>query len=169
MTRSNHFLIAIGLLAMCAEAHAMTLKGMTSVAPNGTTTVVSVIGKESVQAAIFTHEKQIGSASDPVPLVIDSSCTYSRYPCSIVDRISITVNGHSLFISRSLFCDLADVNRAKIIRRKGGYVLLLEAGDASGAYEAKIDFDTARVIRRLLIDGETNKPLEATTYYRVTM
>ena len=168
MIRFIRFLVGTSFI-ICVEVNAMVPQGMTPIVSNGETTVVFVNGNTSTQAVIFTHEKQIRRPSDRVPSVVDSSCTYSRYPCSIVDRIAITVNGHSLFVPRSVFCDLADVNRAKIDRRKGGYTLILEAGDASTGYDVKIDFDTTRVTRKTRIAGEANEPLEATTYYRVTM
>jgi len=65
----------------------------------------------------------------------------SRYPCSVVDRIEIVVNGHALFVPRSLFCVLADLNTAEIDVNKRSSVLRLDGGDAAESFILKIEFD----------------------------
>src|SRR5882757_4647389 len=113
----------------------------TSVASRGETLLVSGGGQPKVRVKINTHEVQIGKPSDERPVVIESSCTYSRYPCSIVDRIEITVNGKRVFVPRSAFCDLADLSRAEISVGKAGSTLKLEGGDGADSFIAKIEFD----------------------------
>jgi hypothetical protein len=142
----------------------------TRVASRGETLVVATAGKLSVQVKIKTHEIQIGKPSDPRPVLIESSCTYSRYPCSVVDRIDITVNGKPLFVPRSAFCDLADLNDAQIELSKKGSILTLGGGDASETYVAKIEFDATSVKRRTLSSSlEQNRPLQETIYHVVVM
>ncbi len=138
------------------------------VATHGDTTISATIDKWNARATITTHEVQIGKPSDGRPEVIQSSCTYSRYPCSVVDRLQITVNGNALFIPRSAFCDLADLNDAEIVSGTNGLILRLGGGDASEAYIVKIEFDGTRVTRRTLSSGTLpNKPLQETIYHAV--
>jgi hypothetical protein len=77
--------------------------------------------------------------------VIHTNCTYSRYPCSIVDGVDIVVNGSSLFVPRSAFSDLADLIDAELKVGGKNHVLRLGGGDASDTYVATIEFDAARV------------------------
>jgi len=138
---------------------------MKPVASQGETLVAATAGNLNVQIIIITHELQIGKPSDGKPSVTQSSCTYSRYPCSIVERIEITVNGNSLFIPRSVFCDLADLNNAEVITGENEAVLTLYGGDASESYMVKIEFDSDKVKRRILSSAIfPDKPLQKTIY-----
>lgn len=138
----------------------------TKVAPQGETFVEAPTAAGSaVRVEIKTHEMQIGKPSDPRPAVIESNCTYSKYPCSIVDQIAITVNGDQLFVPRSAFADLADLNTAEVTAAKEGWILTLDGGDASEGYIVKIDFNKIRVTRRTMSSGtQPNKPLQETRY-----
>jgi hypothetical protein len=138
------------------------------VASQGDTLVFSTIGKLATKVTITTHEVQIGKPSDGRPDVILSNCTYSKYPCSVVDRLQIVVNGNPLFVPRSAFADLADLNNAEIEGSKNGWVLRLGGGDASETYIVRIEFDGAQVTRRTVSSGTLpNKPMQETIYHRV--
>jgi hypothetical protein len=142
--------------------------GGTLIAPNGETVVVASSPKVDVRVQIRTHEVQIGGPSEKRPEVIRSSCTYSRYPCSLVDSIEISVNGKQIFVPRSVFCDLADLNTAEIGIGATETMLTLNGGDASESYFVKITFDAERVkSRRLFSSIAPNKPLQETTYQLV--
>jgi hypothetical protein len=91
----------------------------------------------------------------------------SRIPCSVVDGLEITIGGKSVFIPRSVFADLSDVNDAKVIMQKGAYVLLLTGGDASESYIVKIVFDSQRVIYRSVTSGEFQQHPLQETFYRL--
>jgi hypothetical protein len=137
-----------------------------AVSTQGETVVAASAGKLAVQVRIKTHEVSIGKPSDPRPAIIDSSCTYSRYPCSIVDRLAILVNGTQLFVPRSAFCDLADVNKAKIEVGEKGAILRLEGGDGAEAFIVKVEFDKTRVRRRTIAAGESaDQLLQETNYH----
>ena len=127
----------------------------TPVASRGETLLVSSDANSKVQVKIHTHEVQIGKPSDGRPAVVTSNCTYSRYPCSVVDRIEIVVNGHALFVPRSVFCDLADLNTAEIDVNKRSSVLRIEGGDAAESFILKIEFDAKHIERRTLEGGES--------------
>jgi hypothetical protein len=138
------------------------------VASQGETLVVANGGKSTVQVKIKTHEINIGKSSDPRPTVIESSCTYSKYPCSIVDRLDILVNGRPLFVPRSAFADIADLNKAEITITKSDFILKLDGGDASEGYIAKLEFNAIRVKRRTLASGTLpDQPLQETIYHVV--
>jgi hypothetical protein len=133
----------------------------------GDTVIVAKSAKLNVQVTITTHEEQIGKPSDPRPDVIRSNCTYSKYPCSIVDGIGIAVNDKSIFVPRSVFCDLADLNTAEIKIGEKESILTLVGGDASESYVVKIIFDSGRVKRRVKESGMLpDQPTQETTYHR---
>jgi len=95
----------------------------------------------------------------------DSACTMSRIPCSVVDGLEIEVAEKPVFVPRSVFADLADVNDAKLVMQKGAYVLLLTGGDASESYIVKIMFNSQRVTYRSLTSGEfPGHPIQETIY-----
>ena len=139
----------------------------TAVASRGETLVVSGDGQSKVRVKIKTHEMQIGKPSDERPAVIESSCTYSRFPCSIVDRIEISVNGEPVFVPRSAFCDLADLSRAEISVGKDGSTLKLVGGDGADSFIANIVFDGTHVKRRTVQGGESRGQLSQETTYHV--
>jgi hypothetical protein len=161
--KTTCFLVCLSMTLAMGNSYAA--QAPTPVAQQGETRVVSIFGKVRVQAKIKTHEMQIGKPSDGRPAVIQSNCTYSRYPCSIVDRIDITVNGKSLFVPRSAFCDLADVSEAQIHVDDQEFVLRLDGGDASEGYIATVEFDAQRVKRRTVSSGTLpDHPLQETVY-----
>jgi hypothetical protein len=140
----------------------------TAVASRGETLVVSGTDQPKVRVRINTHEMKIGKPSDERPAVIESNCTYSRYPCSLVDRIEITVNGKRVFVPRSAFCDLADLSKAEVSVGKDGSILKLVGGDGADSFIAKIEFDATHVRRRTVEGGESGGQLsEETTYHAV--
>jgi hypothetical protein len=153
------------LIVLFINGCAHAAQPLTPIASQGET-VVAAAGKLNVQVKIETHEVHIGKPSDGRPAVTRSSCTYSKYPCSIVDRIEITVNGNPLFVPRSVFCDLADLNMAKVKAGEKEAILMLYGGDASESYIAKIEFNVNQVKRRILSSAMSpDQPLQETTYY----
>jgi hypothetical protein len=119
------------------------------VGSQGETTLVAP-GKPEVRVTITTHEVDIGKPSDERPQEIRTSCTYSRYPCSVVDAIKITVDNKVLFIPRSVSCNLGDVGFAQIAADGREWNLTLTGGDASEGYVVRVTFDTDRVKKKTL-------------------
>lgn len=143
---------------------------VTPVASSGETAVRGKVGKHTVVVFIKTHEVPIGQPTEARPPVIESNCTYSKYPCSIVDHVKILWNGRALFVPRSAFSDLADLGNAELEVSEKGSVLTLYGGDASESYIAKVEFNASRVKRRTLASGMSpSKPLQETIYYVVTL
>jgi hypothetical protein len=92
----------------------------------------------------------------------------SRHPCSVVDAIAVSLKGKALFVPRSVFCDLADVNTASLKAAASGWVLTLVGGDASESYGLAIEFDAQHISRRTFTDGESGQKLQETKYYQAT-
>jgi hypothetical protein len=162
--KSAWLIAFLGMVLATGCAHAA--QAPSPIASQGETQITATIGKLKVQVRIKTHELQIGKPSDTRPTVIETNCTYSRYPCSIVDRVEIMVNGKPLFIPRSTFCDLADLHKAEIRADEKGPILTLYGGDASESYMVKIEFDETRVKRRTLSTVmSADQPLQETTYH----
>lgn len=136
-----------------------------AVKPNGETVILASSKKTNVRVEIKTHEVQIGKPSDGVPGKRCNSCTYSRYPCSIVDCMDISVNGKPIFVPRSAFSDLADLNEVTIKIEKKKIIIKIIGGDASESYIVKIDLNSERIIHRSLVSGEfPDEILEETIY-----
>jgi hypothetical protein len=154
-------------ILLATGSYAETVQQQTWVESKGETVIVAKSAKLNVQVRITTHEEQIGKPSDQRPDVIRSSCTYSRYPCSIVDGIDIAVNDKTIIVPRSVFCDLADLNTAQIKIGQKESILTLVGGDASESYIVKIVFDAGRVKRRVKESGMLpDQPTQETTYHR---
>lgn len=146
----QRFAMSVGLwlLLRSGSADAVTDQKR-SVASHGETTIVA-LGKPEVRVAITTHEVDIGKPSDERPQEIHSSCTYSRYPCSVVDAVKITISGKALFVPRSVSCNLGDVAFAQVDANGQEWTLTLTGGDASEGYVAKVIFDAGRVKKKAL-------------------
>lgn len=148
-------------------AAVLLMHGQVIVAPNGETIIAGKSAKLNVQVTIGTHEVDIGKPSDEWPEISRSSCTYSRYPCSIVDYIDILVNNQKILVPRSVFCDLSDINKAEVKIGQKKAILLLSGGDASESYVVKIEFDSKRVRRKISSSGEFHDEPSAEIIYRI--
>lgn len=136
------------------------------VAGQGVSNVTSAFGKTQVSVKITTHDEDIGKPSGERPQRILSSCTYSRFPCSPVDFLEISVNGNPLFVARSVYADLADVAEASLRQnKKGQFVLTLNGGDASESYTVEVTFDQNLVRERTFASNEARKVMQKTIYF----
>lgn len=150
--------LLLGVVSVASQAGAQVSR----VTPAGETRTAARLGSHMVEVVITTHK----AGRIPIP---NSSCTGGRGICwgicSPVDSLSIKVDGKPLEIPRSLFCDLADLNTARLSLRGGRFILHLTLGDASASYEATTEFDAGRVISRSLASGlDPDHPLVKTTY-----
>jgi hypothetical protein len=164
------FKIVVCLPILLATAlYAQTAQERKPVASNGETVIDAKSAKYNVRVKIVTHQVNVGKPSDKRPEVIPSRCTYSRYPCSIVDRIDIAVNGKSVHVPCAALCSVtADLNTAELWTAQNRSILTLTGGDAAGSYIVKIEFDSKRVLHSAVFNGEAeDDPLEETTYHLV--
>ncbi len=118
-------------------------------------------------AIIETHEVDIGKPNDPAPDKPTTSCTYSRYPCSLVDWIDFSVDGKAVFTARSVFADLSDINTASLSAVGSDFVLKLRCGDASEAYEVAIKFNDAQVLERMITLPGSAHIMQETKYFEM--
>jgi hypothetical protein len=167
--KATRLLVFFGMALAMDVAHAAG--EAVAVVSQGETIVASASRCIKIQVRIKTHEVQIGKSSDARPAVIESNCTYSKYPCSIVDQLEIIVNGTALFVPRSAFCSLADLNKAEVKAGKKEWILRLDGGDGGDGAEsfiAKIEFDATQVQRRTPAGGASADQLtEETRYHTV--
>lgn len=154
------------LLVVCTTS-AQALQGA-PVASHGETRVTALVQGLDVQVRVLTHELAIGSSSDPRPKHKNSSCTYSVVPCSVVDDLRMTVNGKDLFVPRSAFCDLSDLNSVSILPAKNVAEVVIRGGDASESFVARIEIDSKRVRRRSRASSlQPDSPSQETIFHVV--
>jgi hypothetical protein len=155
------------LTVFITAAHGQSVQKQIPITPNGRTVIAAGFHDMKVRIQLITHQVNIGKPSDKKPGTVRSNCTYSRYPCSIVDAIDITVNGASVIVPRSVFSDLADLNYGQVGIMQKSSILTMAGGDASESYVVRIRFNRERITGRSLFDGESGEKLQETTYYRV--
>jgi hypothetical protein len=90
-------------------------------------------------------------------------------PCSVVEAFQIVIDHNAIFVPRSVFSDLSDVTTVQIDPIGDHFAIVALGGDASEAYEAKIEFDSTRVIRRVVASAmDSSNPAEITNYLEAT-
>lgn len=143
-------------------------KNQVRVASQGVTKISEMLGGSQVSVEVTTHDHDIdiGKASGALSKKKLTSCTYSRFPCSLVDYVEISVDGNSLFVARSVYADLADVGMASLQQGENGqFALTLRCGDASESYTVEIMFDKSSVKQRELTGNANGQTLQKTTYF----
>jgi hypothetical protein len=164
------FYQTLTLLVLVLMAPMASAKGQDAsivVAKQGESELLAKFGSGSIRATIRAHQVEISQGEGQKLLAGNLACTQSRSPCSVVDQLSIAVNGKSLFVPVSLFSDVADVNKMEVAEHGGEFDLMIYGGDASEGYVLKIIFDGGRIKQRILISPlMPGEPLEETTYYR---
>ncbi|WP_028314355.1 hypothetical protein [Desulfatibacillum aliphaticivorans] len=131
---------------------------------SGETTLRFESETENIEVVISAHEVDIGSPHEPSPATKHTSCTYSKFPCSIVDNIMISVNSKPIYIARSAFCDIADVSTAALISTDKGYCLELHYGSDFLVYIATLRFDEQLVYEREVLLTNFSDVVEKTWY-----
>lgn len=91
---------------------------------------------------------------------------YEKKNVSIIEMLTISVNGSNIFVPRSVFTDLFEANKASIKEEKKGFVLILSGADGSESYEIRVYFDKQKVSRRTLSAGE-NETITQDTHYKL--
>jgi len=168
MKISQILLVAIAAIAwpLCI----VTASSPTTIIANGETTIKDTVGGHQIVVKIWTRKIDIGKSDPTRPPISHNSCTYTRVPCSVVEAVQIVLDGISISVPRSAFCDWSDLTTAKLSVVENHPALIASGGDASEAYEAEIQFDTSRVVKRVMASGmDIKHPLETTTYYEVSL
>lgn len=140
------------------------------ISPQGETMLDGAFGQSKVRVVITAHEVDIGKPGDPWPEKKKSGCTYSRFPCSVVDGIDLFVDGKSLFVARSVFSDLSDLGHATLNADGSKATLTMRGGDASEAYTVTIVFDHEKVLRRAVYSSlSPDAPSQETVYNTIVV
>lgn len=150
------------LLVQCS--HVLSQTRASKINPNGETTVSAVIAKAKLVAIFQTSIVEV-SNDDKIPRL--PQCTYSRVPCVIVRQLKIFVNDVEVFVPRSVYADIGDLQSAEFSQKDGLYTLTLTGGDASESYISRITFDKQMRERRLYSAGNQTRALETTRYHEV--
>lgn len=141
-------------LMICCDVLSSTEIKVTA---QGKTELSAIFDNSRILATFWTRTIDIGAQSDVYPERKFTNCTYSRNPCSSVELIEIKFNDEDLFVSRSIFADLADINTASVKKKgKDQFILTLNGGDASESYTVDITFNKISVKERetkINIDG----------------
>lgn len=155
------FLLIFIIVAAC---HARAFSA-TRVTPDATIKLEKVFNNNNISVFIATHSIDIGKPSDGRPNRLSSSCTYSRYPCVLVDGIDVHINNRLIFIPRSAYYDLSDIYSAEITYRNGLYALILSGGDASESYEVEIILNNSAVKSRIMRSMPSKSVMQITKYH----
>ena len=139
---------------------------VSAINPDGATTITATVGKTRLDVVFHTSSVNV-SQGDKIPRF--AQCTYSKIPCVLTRQVKLLVNGEDLFLPRSAYADLGDIQSAQILLQGEKFELIVKGGDASEAYIAHILFDRRRVLgRRLFSAGDTSHALESIQYYEVS-
>lgn len=85
---------------------------------------------------------------------------------TMVEKLSISVNGKAIFVPYSVIADLIDPRVAAIKFEKNSVILSINGGDASESYTLRVYFDSKQVHRRSYFDSYfPNEPMEDTRYW----
>jgi hypothetical protein len=135
----------------------------TEIVPDSDTAIVATSGKRNVRVIIKAHKRPHPEPGKQSDIVEGARCKYAS--C-----INITVNGKQILVLDSVFSDLSDLNRAKVFIEGEKSVLMLDGGDAAEGYYVKIEFNSERVMRRIVGPSEArNVVSQETIYYDVVL
>jgi hypothetical protein len=129
------------------------------IASSGDSSLRRVIGKKTISVEFHTF---VAKKSDPwFPPEFEG---YNEL--SFVQRLSITVDGETLWVPRTAYLDLFNARAAAILLEQGLFVLSIAGADGADAYQVRVYFDSKKVIRRAFYDleGSPKKPSEETRY-----
>jgi hypothetical protein len=109
MKRLIYALAALASTSYAGVVADVTLHG-TKISSHGETRLDRRTSTLDVTVMFKTRKVDIGKPSEVEPSNTSKvfPCTYSRYPCSVVESIKINVDGKPLEVPRGAFRDLAD-------------------------------------------------------------
>jgi hypothetical protein len=138
-----------------------------SITPNGETKIAGMWGKRHLVALFYTSTVAV-DLGDKIPRF--AQCTYSRVPCVMTRKIALSIEGQEIFVPRSAYADLGDIQSAEFSFTADKLSLIIKGGDASESYVAHLIFDHSRALERQLYSGEDiSHALETTYYHEVSM
>jgi len=131
-------MILISSLWICVilfGAYTVAAEKPTAISPKGNTIITASSKEMKIKVEIETHVLEVSKKKLYENKI---RCGSGQSSCGVVDFLRIIVNGKSIIVPRSVYCDLSDLNTAEIKIRSKGAMLVLEGGDASENYIVKI-------------------------------
>ncbi|MDQ2989824.1 MAG: hypothetical protein M3R60_12060 [Pseudomonadota bacterium] len=118
-----------------------------------------------MRAEFITRAVNIGRPASVHRSAGAAACTFSRFPCSVLDSLVLSIDGHKIFVPRSAFCGVSDLRSAALLQHDKSLELVIQGADASEAYILKIVFNKSGVQSRTLFAAtEPAIALETTQY-----
>lgn len=137
-----------------------------SISPNGRSVISETVDGQSARVELLTHTVNIGSPASMRHSATAAACTFSRFPCIVLDSLVLSLDGDKIFVPRSAFCGVSNLRTAALVHQDKSLVLVMQGADASEAYILKIIFDKSGVKRRILFAAsEPTMALETTQYH----
>lgn len=130
----------------------------TAVASSGNTVLKELLDSKAVEVEVRTIK--VKKSETGFPLTLDY---YDEV--SVVQQVSITVGGQSLWVPRSAYADLFNARTAFVKAGKGGFVLVVGCADGSDSYSVQLRFDTNRVVSRRIYSATSAPKLSEETRY----
>jgi hypothetical protein len=136
----------------------LALPQQVKVAKEGETSLRAVLNGKKVQVTFRTVS--LGKSDRGFPLALND---YDRV--SIVQGISILVDGKTVWVPWSVYADLFNVRGADITFEKGIFKLVTGGGGGADTYSVRIYFNTKRILRRETFNSfSPDKALEVVLY-----
>lgn len=144
-------------LALASVANASVNE--TEIAHTGTSILRATLGGKPLEIAFTAIQVK---NSDPLfPLEPD----YAK-EVSVIQRMTITIGGQSLFVPRSVFANLFDARKASLAFEKDAFVLSIVGADGAELYLVRVYFDGTMIHRRMVYDAFDSKTAAEDTRYR---
>lgn len=116
------------------------------IAKSGATSLRAVLGKQIVLIAF--HTARVKKSDPGFPFALDN---YTEV--SIIQSMSIVVDGKCVWVPRSVYADSFDVRQALLKFENGAFLLSMVGSDGADIYWIHIHFDAKRVIKRRVYDA----------------
>jgi hypothetical protein len=141
-----------------------SLKNMTEILPIGKTVITARSDTHKVIIVIHASKKQL-TTSDKKKGFTEKSLRMSEY------YVDISVNDDDIIVPDSVFSDLHDLNRGRVVLTAKKIILILEGGDAAEIYNILIEFDNAQINRKRKYFQccDPRFLFEETVYHRVVL
>jgi hypothetical protein len=115
---------------------------------------------------------KVEAETRPSGLVYGDRLAELQVPKSVrvVKGLRLEVDGHDLFVARSVYLDLAWVTSAEIVHRGKRWLLIISGGGGAESYFAEIEFDWTAIRKRSVFSAEfSSEPTQETVYRRLVV
>lgn len=149
------------LLFLLSGVLAAAAPQKTNIARSGETSLGTVLKKKTVQVTL--HTATVKKSDRGFPLALED---YDEV--SIVQTMTIVVDGRTVWVPRSTYADLFNARTARLRFEHGTFVLGIGGADGAESYAVDIYFDATRVVRRAVYASIARHEATEETRYFVT-